>query len=134
MSRRKPSQLPGRRTAGSPLARIPRIIYNDDSDILRMVPPPHSVDSLNIVLDYLKGTPVDCLCWCVGEQQIAYSFASRAWQSVFDCMARIDPGPGRKWSGEKDVMYSLHRDGIDYLPRLVQRAHDQGLCSSGRSA
>jgi hypothetical protein len=127
MSRRKPSQLPGRRTAGSPLARIPRIIYNDDSDILRMVPPPHTVESVAAALDYLKGTQVDCLCWCVGEQ-IAYAWPSKVIENSYDLRAKAAArGISGNWQNERDIMDSLHRQGIDYLPHLIQRAHAQDL-------
>lgn len=110
-------------STGFPSRRIPRIIFNDDSDILRSVPPPHTLESLSIPLDYLKGTQVDCLCWCVGEQQMAYSYASKVWESTFD---RLDQG-ARPAAGENNLMYGLYRQGIDYLPHLIRRAHNQGL-------
>ena len=103
----------------------PRFIYNDDSDSLRSVPPPHTVASIASVLDYLKGSQVDCLCWCVGEQ-IAYSWPSKVIENFYDLQAKgasLTPG----WEGGRDVMYGLHRQGIDYLPLLIRRAHAQGL-------
>jgi hypothetical protein len=76
-------------------------------------------------LDYLKGTQVDCLCWCVGEQ-IAYSWPSKVMENIYDLK---DKGKNTftTWRDDRDVMYSLHRQGIDYLPHLIARAHKQGL-------
>ncbi|MBI4026479.1 MAG: hypothetical protein HY360_15950 [Verrucomicrobia bacterium] len=62
----------------------PRIIYNDDSCTLRTAPPPHTVETIAYALDYLKGTQVDCLCGCVGEQQLAYSWPSKAFESYYN--------------------------------------------------
>jgi hypothetical protein len=109
------------------MPRIPRIIFNDDSDILRNVPPPHTIERLSIALDYLKGTQVDCLCWCVGEQQMAYSYASSVWESTFDRMAQHAAAPTAAAAATRDLMYGLHRQGIDYLPHLIRRAQAQGL-------
>ena len=103
----------------------PRIIYNDDSCTLRTAPPPHSVETLSCALDYLKDTQVDCLCWCVGEQ-IAYSWPSKVVENIYDLRAKggsLSSG----WDGGRDVMYSLHQQGIDYLSLLIERAHAQGL-------
>ena len=103
----------------------PRIIYNDDSCTLRNVSQPHTVKSLSHALDYLKGTQVDCLCWCVGGQQLAYSWPSKIFETAYDLQAKgIPPNCGDE---NKNVMYSLYRQGIDYLPLLIQRAHDQEL-------
>ena len=75
---------------GAPPCRAsgpPRIIYNDDTCTLRTAPPPHTVDSINMALDYLKGTQVDCLCWCVGEQ-IAYAWPSKVIENIFELKER----------------------------------------------
>lgn len=69
----------------------PRIIYNDDTCTLRTAPPPHTVDSINMALDYLKGTQVDCLCWCVGEQ--------------------IDPAHLRRTGAKRRTPYAGHQAG-----------------------
>ena len=102
----------------------PRIIYNDDSCTLRTAFPPHNVERIACALDYLKGTQVDCFCWCVGEHT-AY-WPSKVIESHFDLQAKgaaLTPG----WSLTRDIMYSLHKRGIDYLPHLIRRAHAQGL-------
>jgi hypothetical protein len=103
----------------------PRIIYNDDSCTLRTAPPPHSVESLAIALDYLKGTQVDCLCWCVGEQ-LAYAWPSKVIENIFELKER-GVNMFSIWENNRDIMYSLWREGIDYLPMLIERAHKQGL-------
>ena len=112
--------------AGLPGSRpIPRIIYNDDSCTLRTAPPPHTLETIACALDYLQGTQVDCLCWCVGDQT-AYSWPSKVIENFFELQdkgAALTPG----WEGGRDVMYSLYRQGIDYLPHLIRRARAQGL-------
>ena len=75
----KTSTGPGK-TQG--LSRVPRIIYNDDSCTLRNTPPPHTLESLGDAVDYLKGTQVDCLCWCVGAQ-LAYTWPSKVIENTF---------------------------------------------------
>jgi len=105
--------------------RTPRIIYNDDSCTLRTMSPPHTVESISCALDYLEGTQVDCLCWCVGEQ-IAYSWPSKVIENTYDLKAKV-PSNYAGWSDDRDIMLSLHRQGIDYLPLLIRRAQAQGL-------
>jgi len=105
--------------------RVPRIIYNDDSCTLRTAPQPHTLETLACALDYLKGTQVDCLCWCVGGQ-IAYAWPSKVIENIYDLKDR-NASNFAGWSNDRDVMYSLHRQGIDYLPHLIQRAHTQKL-------
>jgi hypothetical protein len=105
--------------------RLPRIIYNDDTCTLRTAPPPHTLDSLSYALDYLKGTQVDCLCWCVGEQ-IAYAYPSKVMENFYDLHAK-GANLAAGWQIGRDVMHSLYRQGIEYLPPLIERAHKQGL-------
>ncbi|MBI4028702.1 MAG: family 10 glycosylhydrolase [Verrucomicrobia bacterium] len=104
---------------------IPRIIYNDDSCTLRNSPPPHTSETMACALDYLKGTQVDCLCWCVGAQ-IAYSWPSKVIENFYDLVAERETSFGGLHL-RGNVMCSLHRQGIDYLPLLIRRAHAQGL-------
>jgi hypothetical protein len=111
--------------------RIPRLIFNDDSESLRMVPTPHSVASLALALDYLKGTPVDCLCWCLGSPLEAYSWPSQVIDSIFDLVAKGARLNDIGLEPEQDVLYTLYRQGIDYVPLLVRRAHEQGMLFVG---
>lgn len=73
-----------------PTRRLPRLIYNDDSCTLRTAPQPHTVESLGLALDYLKGTQVDCLCWCIGEQ-LAYAWPSQVMENIFELKDRNAP-------------------------------------------
>ncbi len=126
MTNSKPLDAAGADPRGIAPYRVPRIIYNDDTCTLRTAPPPHTVESLGMALDYLKGTQVDCLCWCVGEQQMAYSWPSQVFENIYDAKSR-QAAEFAGWKNDQDVMFSLHRQGIDYLPLLIQRAHDQDL-------
>lgn len=105
--------------------KIPRIIYNDDTCTLRTVPPPHSLDSLSYTLDYLNGTQVDCLCWLMCTQS-AYSWPSKVMENFFDLRDKGVPFTD-DWADCEDALASLRRQGIDYLPHLIQRAHDQEI-------
>ena len=109
--------------------RIPRIIYNDDTCTLRIVSPPHTIESVAFALDYLKDSQVDCLCWCMGSQ-VAYSWPSKVIDNIFDLKAK-GVATGAYFQDERDVMQSLLRQGIDYLPHFIRRAHDQGLMFVG---
>ena len=108
-----------------PTERKFRIIYNDDTCTLRTAPPPHTLESISCALDYLKGTQVDCLCWCVGEQ-IAYAWPSQTIENIFELKDRgVKMFAG--WTNDRDIMYSLYKQGTDYLPPFIERAHAQGL-------
>ncbi|MCM8776827.1 MAG: family 10 glycosylhydrolase [Candidatus Omnitrophica bacterium] len=100
-----------------------RIILNDDSDTLRYIPPPHTEDKVALAVDYLKGTYVDCLCWCVGEQQ-AYSYPARKVESYFDKLDILD---SKHFPRKNDLIYSLYKKGVDYLPLLIKESHKAGL-------
>ena len=117
---------------GSNLARLtggrsaPRIILNDDSDSLRNVAQPHSADKVNLAVDYLQGTQVDMLCWCVGGQ-LAYSYPSSLVENSFDLIRQAEGKANLAgWRLENNLMYSLRKQGTDYLPLLITRAHDLG--------
>jgi len=97
-----------------------RIILNDDSDTLRYVPPPHTEDRVVLAVDYLKGTYVDCLCWCVGEQQ-AYSYNAKRVESYLEKLDTLD---SKHFPRKNDLVYSLYKKGIDYLPLLIKEAHN----------
>ena len=96
----------------------PLIIYNDDTCSLRYADPQHSEQSLEIPLRYLAGSQVGALCWCLGND-IAYSWPSKIRENYYDQLAD-KPAP-------RNVMVTLHRQGVDYLPLLIGRAHQLGL-------
>ncbi len=50
----------------------PRIIYNDDTCTLRTAPEPHTVDSINVALDYPNGPRRMVL----PERRVAVSWAA----------------------------------------------------------
>jgi len=100
-----------------------RLILNDDSDTLRRVPPPHTEEKVALAVDYLKGKHVDCLVWCVGEQQ-AYSYPAKKVESYFEKLDALDSSI---FPRKNDLMYSLYKKGIDYLPLLIEEARRAGL-------
>jgi len=109
----------------------PRIIYNDDTCSLRTVDPPHTVDRVANALDYLRGSQVDCLCWCLSAGDIAFSWASDVVDNAFD-MAAKDPNLNLAgMTHGRNLMLGLHRQGIDYLPRLIELTHERGLTFVG---
>lgn len=111
---------------GMATPRKPRLIYNDDSCTLRSAPPPHSTDSISLALDYLEGSQVDCLCWLMGDQ-FAYSWPSKVMENVYDLKDRHGDMRRSFWKNGCDAMYGLHKQGIDYLPILIERARARGL-------
>lgn len=109
------------------LTKKPRIIYNDDSCTLRFTAPPHTVETLACALDYLKGTQVDCLFWCVGGQT-ASAWPSKVVDNIYDMQDKAkSEGHPTGYDISQDVMYTLSRQGIDYLPLFIRRAQAQGL-------
>ncbi len=112
----------------------PRIIYNDDTCGLRVVEPPHTEKDIAIAVDYLKGTQVDMLCWCMSSD-IPYSYNSKIQESFFSIIKRKGSVAARmNYVGktlERNVMLSLYDKGIDYLPILIGLAHKQGLSFIG---
>ncbi len=103
--------------------KIPRIIYNDDSGTLRYITPPHSEEKITRAIDYLKGTQVDCLVWCVGEQ-MAFTYPSEKGESFFGKQKNFD---SKVFPNHKDLMFGLYQKGIDYLPRLIKECRQAKL-------
>lgn len=97
----------------------PLIIYNDDSDTLRRVDPPHTEQSLTLPLRHLAHTQVGAICWGMDGGDIAYSWPSKVLENYYD---RLGDG-----EDPRNVMVGLHRRGIDYLPILIQHARHIGL-------
>ncbi|MBD3291315.1 MAG: family 10 glycosylhydrolase, partial [Armatimonadia bacterium] len=111
--------------------RVPRMIFNDDTCSLRVIEPPHTIDRVANALEHLCGSQVDCLCWCLSSGDIAYSWASDVVESAFDIASRDDGVEMLRKTNDRNLMLSLHRDGIDYLPHLIDQAHQRGLIFLG---
>jgi hypothetical protein len=121
-------------------AHHPRIIYNDDTCSLRYVPEPHTVDKVGTAADYFKGTQVGALCWSLGAE-IAYAYPSQKVENSYEILRQRDElfpvtGGTKKTKGpkaaageaaERNLMASLYYRGIDYLPILIERAHENGV-------
>ncbi|MCC7349528.1 MAG: hypothetical protein IT446_03075 [Phycisphaerales bacterium] len=95
------------------------IIYNDDSDSLRRIDPPHGEEQIDVPIRHLADTPVKIFCWGLDGGDIAYSWPSKVIENYYD---RIGDAPD-----PRNVMLSLHRKGIDYLPTLIQRTRRLGI-------
>ncbi len=109
----------------------PRVIYNDDTCSLRTIEPPHAVEQVSRALDYLADSQVDCLCWCMSTGDIAYSWPSEVMENAFD-LAEKDAGVEMaRMSTESNLLLSLHREGVDYLPHLIDLAHQRGISFFG---
>ena len=99
--------------------RRPRIIYNDDTISLRNIPGPHNPDQVRYAVDYLKDTQVDIVCWSMTDCCQAASFRSRAIENAYD--------GGDYDNNPRDLTRELYARGIDYLPLLINRTHENGL-------
>ena len=112
----------------------PRIIFNDDGATVLRVPPPHNEERVHTAVDYLKGTPVDILCFLLGEQSCAYTYLS---ERVGSCMEKSLRLLGKKRNTdavesvgfvERDnLALSLYSRGIDFVPILIRRTHEYGI-------
>lgn len=113
------------------LPKTPRLMFNDDTCSLRVMEPPHTIEGIAKALEHHRGSQVDCLCWCLSSGDIAYSWASEVVESAFD-IAEKDAGVEMlRKSNERNLMLALYREGIDYLPHLIDMAHEQGLLFVG---
>jgi hypothetical protein len=112
----------------------PRIIYNDDSCGLRAIPPPHSEEQISIAVDYMKDSQIGCVSWSMTSGDVAYSYYSDVIENFYDLIEN-DPDfvPAGK-ALEKNLIISLHKKGIDYLPMLIDKLHDIDItfCASFR--
>lgn len=107
-----------------------RIIYNDDNCGLRTIDPPHATEQISRVVDYLKGSQVGCVTWFMASE-VAYAYDSEVIDSIYDLYER-DPEfvPGNKSLG-RNLPLSLHQQGIDYLPMLIDQFHSAGIAFYG---
>jgi len=113
------------------LPRTPRLLFNDDTCSLRVIEPPHTVEGISRALDHHAGSQVDCLCWCLSSGDIAYSWASEVVENAFDIAERDAGVEMLRKTNERNLMLSLHREGIDYLPHLIDLAHQRELLLMG---
>lgn len=126
----------------------PLIIFNDDTCSLRYVDEAHTEEAVSIALRHLTDTQVGAICWCMCVD-IAYSWPSKVLDNYYD---QLDSGhriglyddtvgfeiqqqrgkPGYydtlpRGEEPRNVMVSLHRRGIDYLPILIDKARQRGI-------
>lgn len=112
------------------LKEKPRIIYNDDNCGLRVIEPPHSLEQVSTVVDYMRDSQVDCVCWFMASD-VAYSYNSDVLDSINDLYERdTDFVPAGK-SLEKNLPLSMYKQGIDYLPSLIDEFHDANISFYG---
>ena len=103
-----------------------RCILNDDGDGLKTVQPPHDVSQVAGPIASLKGTPVDCFCWCVAEEVASYK--SEVLQTIYDLYAQGRTSPYAHFDGTvTDLPNTLYGKGIDYLPLLIGHAHEADI-------
>ena len=95
-----------------------------------VINPPHSIDKISNAVDYFKGSQVDCICWFMASD-VAYAYNSDVLDSINDLYER-DPDfvPANKSLG-KNLPLSLHKEGIDYLPLLIDKFHDADISFFG---
>ena len=107
--------------------RLPfRCILNDDGDGLKCVSGPHDVSRVVGPIASLKGTPVDCLCWCVAEEVARYQ--SNVLQTMYDLYKEGRTNPYAHFGGAStDLPHTLYQQGVDYVPILIDHAHDAGI-------
>jgi len=105
----------------------PRIIYNDDACSLVITPQPHTREKISRAVDYLKGSQVDVLCWCVSCGDMAYTYPSRILENPYNRLLNQFSAAkqGQKLRKKllvntKDLTFSLFVKGIDYLPILIK--------------
>jgi len=103
-----------------------RCILNDDGDGLKQVPPPHDASQVAGPIASLKGTPVDCFCWCLAEEVASYK--SEVLETIYDLYDNREVVPSPGFDGARsDLAYTLYRQGIDYLPLLIDHAHQADM-------
>ena len=106
------------------IREVPRIIYNDDTCSLRYIDAPHTLDKLVSAHGYLKNTQVDWIMWCITDD-LAYSYYSKQIDNYFDLIDKLDPAESVGRTKHEDLMYNLYQQGIDYVPHLIERFHQQ---------
>ncbi len=103
------------------MTKLPRIIYNDDSCSLGLVEPPHTPATVERVLDYMEASRIDRLCWCMFGGWGATDWYSRRVENYFE-LAEKHHSPSLRLN----AMYSLYRQGVDYVPLLIDCCRRSG--------
>jgi glycosyl hydrolase family 10 len=105
----------------------PRIIYNDDTVALRTVfAKPHTEKQISRAVDYMKNSQIDCVCWSMFTG-VSYSYYSNVIENFYD-MVENDPGFfTRNLEHDCDLTLSLHKQGVDYLPVLINKFHAENI-------
>ena len=101
----------------------PRIIYNDDSCSINYAQPPFTKDKVAAALDYLKGSQVDCLCWKVYRRFTA-GWSSKVCQTMYELYEKENLD---RSVPADNLRMELYRQGVDYLPILVQEAQARNI-------
>ncbi len=101
-----------------------RCVLNDDGDGLKVCPKPHDISQVAGPILSLKGTPVDCVSFLIADE--VASFQSETMETIYDRYENSKALPGFG-CGESDLCYTLYQQGIDYLPLLINHAHDAGI-------
>jgi hypothetical protein len=120
--------------------RKPRIIFNDDNWITlrREVPLPHTPDKVGLAIEHLRRTQVDWLCWSMNSGGVAFSWPSRVMENIFDpfdpsardasaARASYDDFASLDKANPENLMLSLHFQGIDYLPLLIEQCRQSDI-------
>jgi hypothetical protein len=100
----------------------PQIIYNDDTCSLRYIPEPHTMDKVGTAVDYFKGTQVGAICWSLAGQ-IAFAYPSKKVENAYEALREKDELYPIEGITGGNLMSSLYKKGIDYMPILIERAH-----------
>lgn len=104
----------------------PKIIYNDDTCSLRYIPKPLTEDKVGTAVDYFKDTQVDALCWSLAGQ-IALAYPSKKVENAYEALREKDELYPIDGITGGNLMSSLYYQGIDYMPILIERAHQNGV-------
>ena len=103
--------------------KAPRFIYNDDSASLNVIQPPISPDRIHLAVDHLAESQVDCLCWKVYRRFTA-GWDSKVCETEHEMYFAKQTDPGHK---ANHMRYDLYRQGIDYLPILIEETRKRGI-------
>ena len=102
-----------------------RCILNDDGIGIQHVPPPHDASQVDGPIATLRGTPVDCFCWFIADE-VAY-YKSDVLQTLYDLYGHREYRYTDTKGAVNDLPYALYQRGIDYIPLMIDHAHDAAI-------